>query len=107
MLKTSIIKISCESSNIQSSNLEEGLTPFSLHQRDNGTDIPGILESRDGICFIKCRVQRSLFLKLTSGDKVGRWVVHFVARTIEKCQGVLVGFFKNSVFLENPTRVRH
>ncbi|KAF3662493.1 putative protein UXT -like protein [Capsicum annuum] len=65
-----------ESSNIQSSNLEEGLTPFSLHQRDNGTDIPGILESRNGICFIKCRVQRSLCFKLTSGDKCfGYWAV--------------------------------
>ncbi|KAG5578126.1 hypothetical protein H5410_058260 [Solanum commersonii] len=31
----------------------------------------------------------------------------YVARTLQKCQGVRVGFAKSSVFLENPTRVRH
>lgn len=31
----------------------------------------------------------------------------YVARTLQKCQRVRVGFSKSSVFLENPTRVQH
>uniref|UniRef100_M1BMB0 Uncharacterized protein n=1 Tax=Solanum tuberosum TaxID=4113 RepID=M1BMB0_SOLTU len=31
----------------------------------------------------------------------------YVARTLQKCQRMRVGFAKSSVFLENPRRVRH
>ena len=34
-------------------------------------------------------------------------IVAYVARTLQKCQRVRVGFAKSSVFLKNPRRVRH
>ncbi|KAG5618868.1 hypothetical protein H5410_018692 [Solanum commersonii] len=78
-------------------------------------DVP-IAGAANGTCSSTCPTWRNMLGSLANHPAVGPNSLKakhrtpdktYVARTLQKCQRVRVGFSKSSVFLEKLARVRH